>query len=259
MLCCSKGQNEAKKDWCCPSRLFCITFPHHSRTVLAASRPPHAGQPSPCHIFLPICHKHTPQCSLWGPQAHFHVPSILLLKETQNCTWLLNGASKPCTGPGDNVKDYGKSIRVLECVINFQVIANKVISVLKCFPDLEGCKVELFYFPGISSIMSTHFYLLGSIFRKFSRDSGSYPLGIIKIKHWNTRKKRHFCSDSVYYYSTLHNLLKHIKQCKNKSFHLHFLISFFPCCGIHAFHFQQLSPQESQLSIIEILLLFSIY
>lgn len=117
--------------------------------------------------------------------------------------------------------------------------------------------MKLFYFPGINCIVSTHFYLLGSIFKKFSRDSGSHPLGIIKKKHWNTRTQRTFCSDSVYYYSTLHNLLKYIEQCKNKCFHLHLLVSF--CHGIHAFHFQQLSPQESQLSVIEILLLFSIY
>lgn len=26
MLCCSKGQNEAEKGWCCPGRLFWITF-----------------------------------------------------------------------------------------------------------------------------------------------------------------------------------------------------------------------------------------
>lgn len=73
--------------------------------------------------------------------------------------------------------------------------------------------MELFYFPGISSIVSTHFYLLGSIFRKFSRDSGSYPLGIIKkkiLECWNKIKKPS-CSDSVYYYSTLHNLLNNVK------------------------------------------------
>lgn len=162
-------------------------------------------------IFLPICHKHTPEYLLWGPRAHFHVPSLLLLRQMQNCTQLHNGASKPHTLPGDSVKDYGKGKRVLECVINSQVIANKVISVLKCFPDLEGSQVEFFYFPGISSVMSTYFYLLGSIFRKFSRDSGSYPLGITKKIHRNTGIKRNFCSDSVYYYSTLHNLLKYIE------------------------------------------------
>lgn len=97
-------------------------------------------------IFLPICHKHTPEYLLWGPRAHFHVPSLLLLRQMQNCTQLHNGASKPHTLPGDSVKDYGKGKRVLECVINSQVIANKVISVLKCFPDLEGSQVEFFLF-----------------------------------------------------------------------------------------------------------------
>lgn len=61
-------------------------FPHHTRTVLAASRLPHAGQPSPCFIFLLICHKHTPEYWLWDPHAHFHVPSLSLLRQMQNCT-----------------------------------------------------------------------------------------------------------------------------------------------------------------------------
>lgn len=210
-------------------------------------------QATPCWSALSLLHlsphlppTHTSILALGSPSTLLCSLIPVALRETQNCTWLLNGVSKPCTGPEDNVKDYGKSISVLECVINFQVIANKVISVLKCFPDLEGCKVELFYFPGISSIMSTDFYLLGSVFRKFSRDSGSYPLGIIKKKHWNIGIKRNFCSDSVYYYSTLSNLLKYIEQCKKK-LSFTFPCQFFPCCGGHAFHFQQLSPQESQL------------
>lgn len=87
MLFCSKGQNEAEKGWCCPGQVILHHFfPHHTRTVLAASRLPRAGQPSPCCTFLPICHKHTPEYWLWGPQAHVHVPSLPLLRQIQNCT-----------------------------------------------------------------------------------------------------------------------------------------------------------------------------
>lgn len=54
MLCCSKGQNEAEKGWCCPGQVILHHFfPHHTRTVLTASRLPHAGQPSPCASFSP--------------------------------------------------------------------------------------------------------------------------------------------------------------------------------------------------------------
>lgn len=67
--------------------------------------------------------------------------------------------------------------------------------------------MELFYFPGISSIVSTHFYLLGSIFRKFSRDSGSYPLGIIKKKYWNAGIKKNNPPVQILYIITVHCII----------------------------------------------------
>lgn len=155
-LCCSKGQNEAEKGWCCPGSLFCITFSlttpgqywlQAGWPMLIIPLPAASFSPSATNTQLSIP-SGVPKHTSMFPHSHWSGAHKTVLSYVMESLNLVHGQG--C------VKDYGKSIRVLECVINFQVIANKVISVLKCFPGLEDCKAELFYFPGISSIMSTH-------------------------------------------------------------------------------------------------------
>lgn len=64
--------------------------------------------------------------------------------------------------------------------------------------------------------MSTHFYLLGSIFRKFSRGSGSYPLETIKKKTLECWNKKKTPPVQILYIITVHciiywNILNNVK------------------------------------------------